>query len=148
MAGRRILGLDLGERRIGVAISDPEGRLAVPLRSIERQRGGDALQAIEAIIAADEVGEVVVGLPLSLTGEAGAQAEASRAFAAGLESRTGLPVRLYDERLSTREASQRAAGPRSRRRRERRRTPAGDIDAMAAAIILQAYLDWRRFAEA
>jgi putative Holliday junction resolvase len=137
----RILGLDAGDRRIGVAISDPEQRLALPLHSVVRDGRGGELAAIEALVASEEVVELVVGLPLSLSGEAGPQAESARAFAQGLEARLKLPVRLWDERLSTREAEQRMSNQRPGRRREQSRRQQVDVDAIAASIILQAYLD-------
>jgi putative Holliday junction resolvase len=93
------------------------------------------------------VGEFVVGLPLSLSGESSAQTERARAFARRLEERFGLPVHLWDERLSTQEAIRRTEGEgrRGGRRGRSRQTPAADTDAIAASIILQAYLDARRF---
>jgi putative Holliday junction resolvase len=112
----RILGLDTGERRIGVAISDPDRRFALPLRSIDAS-GGE--EAIARIIEAEEVTEIVVGLPLSLSGEASAQTERARAFGRRLEERLGLPVQFWDERLSTQEAMRLGGSDRSRRGRER-----------------------------
>lgn len=118
----------------------------MPLRSVTRRAGAEeeaALAAIARLAAEEEVAEVVVGLPLSLSGEAGPQAERAGAFASRLQERLRLPVHLWDERLSTREAQARSrdttkGGPRGRR------PPAVDIDALAAAIILQAYLDRQR----
>lgn len=142
----RVLGLDVGDRRIGVAISDPEGRFAVPLRSLERDKGGVELQELARLAAAEEVKEIVVGLPLSLSGAAGVQAEATRAFARRLQESTSLPVHFWDERLSTQEALRRLQARREGRGR-RRREAAADTDALAASIILQAYLDSRRASE-
>lgn len=144
----RVLGLDVGERRIGVAVSDPERRFALPLRSVERDRQSGELGAIDSLARADEVVEVVVGLPLSLSGESGPQAESTTAFARELERHLGLPVRLWDERLSTQEALRRVGdeGPSRKRRRERSQTTGADTDALAASIILQAYLDRQRIA--
>lgn len=134
----RSLGLDVGDRRIGVAISDPEGRLAVPLRVIERQGARDAALIAE-LAEQEEVERIVVGLPVSLDGRLGAQARAAQAFAESLRPLTTAEVILYDERLSSVEADRRlrAAGLRRRAARTAR-------DATAAAIILQAYLDSRR----
>ena len=137
----RVLGLDVGDRRIGVAVSDPDRRFALPLRSIERDGRGGELAAIAAVVEEDEVEEIVVGLPLSLSGESGAQAQSATAFAEALERRLKLPVHLWDERLSTREAVGRVEGERTGRRHARARQNAADIDALAASIILQAYLD-------
>jgi putative pre-16S rRNA nuclease len=139
----RILGLDAGERRIGVAISDPDRRFALPLRSIDAS-GGE--ETIAGIVEAEEVTEIVVGLPLSLSGEASAQTERARAFGRRLEERLGLPVQFWDERLSTQEAMRLGGSDRPRRARERhpRRTPI-DTDSIAASVILQAFLDRMRF---
>jgi putative Holliday junction resolvase len=139
----RVLGLDVGERRIGVAVSDPERRFALPLQSIDR-KAGDTMEAIASYVREDEIEEVVVGLPLSLSGESGPQAESAIAIARDLERRLHLPVHMWDERLSTREALGRVEGPRRGQRRERGRGAAADTDALAASIILQAFLDGHR----
>ena len=143
----RILGLDAGERRIGVAISDPDGSFALPLHSILVD--GHEMAAIEAYVRDEDVEAVVIGLPLSMSGESSAQTERARAFAAKVEERLALPVHLWDERLSTHEALRHAAGReedrRSGRRSRGRQTPQADTDAIAASIILQAYLDSLRF---
>lgn len=139
----RILGLDVGERRIGVAISDSEGRLAVPLRILERRDEAADMEAIVELARSEGVDALVVGYPISLSGEAGPQARLVRAFARQLADVSGLPTELRDERLTSVQA-ERAPGPvraaRGRRGR-RRRAPADDL---AAAIILQSYLDRRR----
>src|SRR5918995_591967 len=130
----RILGLDAGERRIGIAM---------PLRSLDAS-GGE--EAIARIVEAEEVTEIVVGLPLSLSGEASAQTERARAFGRRLEERLGLPVRFWDERLSTQEAMRLGGGDRGGRGRERRaRRAPMDTDSIAASVILQAFLDRMRF---
>ena len=141
---RPALGLDVGERRVGVAVSDPERHLAVPLRSVARD---GAIEALAVLAREYEVADVVVGLPLTLRGEAGPQAESASAFARELERRLRLPVHLWDERLSTQEAQRRVLAP-SKRRGRRERTPRPvDTDALAASIILQAYLDRQRLAQ-
>jgi putative Holliday junction resolvase len=149
----RLLGLDAGERRIGVAISDPEQRLAVPLRTIERT--GHEFRDLQDIAVAEEVAGIVVGLPLSLSGEAGAQAEVARAFALEAGNALNLPVAFWDERLSSQEADRILAPDRGRgsERRGQGRRPLrqahgraekGATDLVAATIILQAYVDSRR----
>jgi putative Holliday junction resolvase len=145
MTDGRVLGLDAGDRRIGVAISDPGRSFALPLRSILAD--GRELDAIRALAGAEEVGEVVIGLPLSLSGEDSAQTQHVRDFAARLEAHLSLPVQLWDERLSTSEAQRLSQDSgRSRTRRGRgRQVPLADTDALAASIILQAYLDRLRF---
>jgi putative Holliday junction resolvase len=132
----RILGLDVGERRIGLAISTPEGGLAVPLRVLERRRDDSDIEAIAALARAEHVETLVVGHPLSMDGSAGPQARRVEAFARLLAKATGLPFALWDERLSSVQA-ERAVRPL----RRRRRAPSDDV---AAAIILQGYLDRQR----
>ncbi len=130
----RILALDVGERRIGTAICDPDERVAVPLGVIQRQGRDADLQSVLTLATQEEVGALLVGLPLSLDGSKGPQARRTEAFARRLSARTSLPVELRDERLSTAEAERYATG------RPRR----GTTDALAAAIILQGFLDARR----
>lgn len=137
----RILGLDAGERRIGIAISDPEGRVAVPLRVLERRSDAADEQAIAETARAEGVELIVVGLPLSLDGTAGPQARIVQEFAGRLGRATGLPIAFCDERLTSVQAERAPAG--TRRRAGRRRAPADDL---AAAIILQSYLDRQRSA--
>jgi putative Holliday junction resolvase len=138
----RILGIDAGDRRIGVAISDPDRSFALPLNSIPSD--GNEIEAIKRLAAAEEVSELVVGLPISLSGEETAQTAHVRDFASLLEARLQLPLHLWDERLSTHEAQTRTEDTsrvRGRRRSARRGPPLADTDALAASIILQAYLD-------
>jgi putative Holliday junction resolvase len=127
----RIIGLDVGERRIGVAISVPGERLAIPLRVIERQKEPLDIEAVAAIARDENVRAIVVGLPLSLDGSAGPQARRVEGFARRLKKATGLALEYWDERLSTVQASRSA-------RTSSRRNP---VDDVAAAIILQGYLD-------
>jgi len=121
----------VGDRRIGLAISTPEGRLAVPLRVLERTNDPSDLETIASLAKAEAVEALVVGHPRSLDGSVGPQARRVEAFARRLGEVTGLPIELWDERLTSVQAerSARAGG---------RRGPSDDI---AAAIILQAYLD-------
>lgn len=142
----RILGIDSGDRRIGIAISDPDRSFALPLNSILAD--GTEFDAIQRLVTAEEVTELVVGLPLSLSGDESAQTGHVREFAAKLESRLGLPLHLWDERLSTHEAQSRTEDTsrgRGRRRSGRHAPPPVDTDALAASIILQAYLDRLRY---
>jgi putative Holliday junction resolvase len=131
------LGIDVGSVRIGVAASDPEGRLAVPVTVLRRDRRGADLDAIAAIATEREAVEIIVGLPRSLSGGEGPAAVAARQYADRLTAKVGpIPVRLVDERLSTVEATRglRAAGVDSRTGRE-------SVDAAAAVVILQHALD-------
>ena len=140
----RVLGVDLGERRIGLACSDPSGVLASPLRAV--LRGGDPDADRAAIVAAAEevgAGVIVVGLPRSLSGREGPAARGARAEAAALaelaEAAGGITVELHDERFTTREAQQalRAGGKKARDQRDH-------IDAAAAAVMLQSWRDTHR----
>lgn len=137
----RILGLDLGERSIGVAAADDRTRLAIPLTTIAPD--GDPLEAIARLVAEQQAGELIVGLPLSLSGALGPQAQRVQALVEALAARLPIPVRTWDERLSSVEAGRRRppAVRRTARGPARRAAPAGRLDALAAAIILQAYLD-------
>ena len=132
----RSLGIDFGERRIGLAISDPEGRLAVPLTTLERRNDRSAVREIEEIARREGVGRLVLGEPVGLDGQRGEAAERVRRFGNRLAGMTGLPVRLINESLTTVEAQERlrAAGI------DPRREPAR-IDAIAAQILLQEALD-------
>lgn len=142
----RVLGIDLGTRRIGVAVSDPTGTLASPHSVVERSGdpGGDR-QRLAALVSELEVELVVVGLPLSMSGAVGPAAEAAQADAAALAELVNVEVVLYDERLTTVSADRalRAAQGHDRGRargRDRRRA----IDPAAAAVMLQSWLDGPR----
>ncbi|HEU4906705.1 MAG TPA: Holliday junction resolvase RuvX [Solirubrobacterales bacterium] len=121
----RVLALDHGTARIGCAISDPSGTLATPLPTIEPP---DA-RSVAELVAKHEVGKVVVGLPLHLSGEEGSQAALARSFCTELEALLEVPVETYDERLTTRMAE-------ASRREGANAAP----DSLAAAHLLQAYL--------
>jgi len=131
----RVLGLDLGDARIGVAISDDERRLAVPLGTVRTGPPAD-LRAIADLVREHDVTVVVVGLPLTMSGVGGTQAAHAERFAEALRAILDVPVELQDERLSTVEAerSLREAGLTGRSRR-------AVVDRSAATVILQAWLD-------
>ena len=138
----RVLGVDLGARRIGLACSDPTGTLATPLTVLERS--GDVARDHAAIVTAAldaEAERIVVGLPLSLDGSDGPAARAIRAEVEALATAAGsqLPVSLHDERLTTVSAERdlMAAGMRGRARRK-------IVDAAAAAVMLQSWLEGER----
>jgi putative Holliday junction resolvase len=135
-----VLGIDAGERRVGVALSDELRLLAAPLTVLQRRPRGLApvLDALAEIVQKENVRAMVIGLPLNADGSAGPQARRAREFARVAERVVGVPVCLWDERLSTREAEAivRAQGRNVRRMRQR-----GELDAVAAAAILQDYLD-------
>lgn len=131
----RMMGLDVGERRIGVAVSDPEGRLSVPMQTMER-RGGDAARDILTLARREEVGRIVVGLPLSMEGTHGTMADVATAFADTLRESDGPDVVLWDERLSSAQADHYLKMASKKARQDK-----GLRDRIAASIILQAYLD-------
>jgi putative Holliday junction resolvase len=131
----RVLGLDLGDARIGVAISDDRRRIAVPLGTVRTGAPTD-VKAIADVVHGHGVTLVVIGHPLHLSGEAGERAHHAERFAEALDAFLDVPVLLQDERLSSVEADRalREAGASGR---ERRRT----VDRSAATVILQAWLD-------
>jgi putative Holliday junction resolvase len=133
----RVLGIDHGEVRVGVAISDPNGVVAVPLGVFARSSDGTP-EALASLAANEHAELIVVGLPLLADGTAGLQARRARRFGRYLEAVSGLRVVFWDERFTSREATRAliASGASRKRRRSER-------DASAAAIILQEYLDCR-----
>lgn len=131
----RYLGLDIGDRWIGVALSDPSAKLASPLTILKRSDDIADIEAIISITEQHDVGLVIVGLPRMLNGSLGIQAQKVEAFTRQLHDRIDIPVEFRDERLTTVSAHRlmRASGTKkSRRKRD---------DAIAAAVILQAFLD-------
>ncbi len=151
--GRALMGLDVGTRRIGVARSDELGMIASPKATVAVAEGAGGVEGAVAETAALArtwgVGRVVVGLPRNMRGERGVQAEWTRRFADALRVSLrpdGIPVSTYDERLSSVEA-ERADREMGGSARKRRAEPLGrtSLDARAAAIILQGYLDRERF---
>ena len=145
----RLLGIDLGERRIGVAIADDEAAIARPLMTVRRGRSIEAdATTLGAIVESHGADELVVGLPLEASGAEGPMAVAAREWAASLGTKVGKPVTLRDERLTSHLAEARV-GPMPRGRsggpptRSQRETYRARIDREAAAIILQDELDTR-----
>ena len=136
----RALGIDLGTRRVGLALSDSGGLLATPLEVLQRS-GTEARDhaAIAAVVAELDVEVVVVGLPLSLDGSTGVAAQAAQAEADRLAKALGVPVETHDERLTTVSAERhlRAGQVKGRRRRQ-------VVDMVAAAVLLQSWLDANR----
>ncbi len=135
-AKARLIGIDLGTKTIGLALSDVERRIASPLKTLARtafQRDADALLAV---FAEFEIAGIVLGLPLDLEGRASARAQSTRAFARNLGARTDLPIAFWDERFST------AAVLRSLIENDVSRAKRAEVvDKMAAAYILQGALD-------
>jgi putative Holliday junction resolvase len=139
----RVLGVDVGERRIGLALSDPLGWTAQPLTTLVRAGEAETLEALKSLCLRLDVERIVVGLPRTLRGELGPQARRVEGFARALAEATGLPVVFEDERLTTVEA-ERAMLEADLSRRRRRQA----VDRTAAALILQSYLERQRGAEA
>jgi putative Holliday junction resolvase len=134
-----VLGIDAGERRVGVAMSDELRLLASPLTVLDRAHGlAPVLDTLAELTVREGVVQIIVGLPLNADGSQGRQARRAQDFARVASRVIGIPVQLWDERLSTQEAEEilRAQGRNLRRLRQR-----GEIDAVAAAVILQDYLD-------
>jgi putative holliday junction resolvase len=135
----RYLGLDVGNRRIGVAVSDELGLTAQPVMTLERQRNPrDDLRSLTRIARRFGVVGIVVGNPVHLSGEVSAQAVKTQAFAAELGKLSGLPIHLWDERLTTHEAHQILYEAGHARQQHRR-----VVDQVAATLILQSFLEER-----
>ena len=135
-----LLGIDVGEARVGLAASDPGGLLALPVATLRRDHeAGTDLDAVVAEVLERDAAGVVVGLPRSLDGSEGLAAERARRYAVALQRRLEVPVRLWDERLTTVDAHRalRASGVPGRQQR-------GVVDQAAATLILQAALDAQR----
>ena len=135
----RILALDVGSRRIGLAVSDPLGITAQGLETLQRKNKRTDLQKLEAVIRQYQVRELVVGLPLRMSGNEGIQSERMTAFAEELRRRFQLPVHLWDERLTSAEANRilKEAELSIEKRKQA-------VDRMAAVLILQNFLESRK----
>lgn len=133
---RRILALDLGKKRIGLAISDPLGITAQGLPNLNRSNKRADLAALESLAREREVGLFLMGNPINMRGDEGRQSGWVREFAQALESRTGLAVKFWDERLTSVEAGRvlRSSGISIQKR-------AAAVDRLSAVILLQSYLD-------
>jgi putative Holliday junction resolvase len=138
----RVLAIDHGQRRIGVALSDELGILASPL-CILKPHARERVEAVATLAREHALAEIVVGHPRTLRGEVGPQARRVERFAEELRGAVDVPVRLWDETYSTQEATDRLAAGRKRSSGRRARA-APEVDDLAAAVILQEYLDWRR----
>jgi putative holliday junction resolvase len=137
----RTLGLDMGDKRIGVAVSDPLGMLARPLLVLEHKDNESDIAEILALIKQYSVEIIIVGLPRSLNGSIGSQAVKVQDFVETLKQNTSLPVYLRDERLSTVSARRMLSEGGAKKSK----TKKAEYDAAAAAIILQGYLDELKF---
>ena len=135
----RILALDGGQKRTGVAVSDPTGLLASPLAAITSKAASERVESVLTLSAEQAVGEIVVGMPVSLSGRKGPQAEWVAGFVRELSARSAVPVKTFDERYTSVEAKRllRQAGVQPSREKAR-------VDSAAAAVLLQAYLDSKK----
>ena len=138
MSGR-ILGIDLGEKRIGLALSDPMGMIASPLGKLDFKGEQNLLEEIEKIVKEKEVAEVVVGYPIRTSGQKGDQAIYAEKIAELLKNRLGIPVHLVDERMTT-AAAEKSLLESDMSRGKRRQVR----DQVAASLILQSFLELRR----
>ena len=135
----RILGLDIGDRRVGLAISDPFGTLAQPLLTLVRSSLRHDLKSIGRVLRKHSITEIVAGNPLYMSGDLSPQAQKAQAFAEAVRAEFNLPMHLWDERLTTTEAH-RQLDDLGHEKLGRK----GIIDQVAAVLILQAFLDHRR----
>jgi putative Holliday junction resolvase len=131
-----ILGLDIGDARTGVAISDELGIAAHPLCTIQRKSRKALLAELQELVTAHKVERIVVGLPLQLDGETGTQAQKVKRFAEKLERQVNLPIIFWDESFTTFEAAQILRGTKKRRKKRKQ-----VIDQVAAVLILEGYLE-------
>ena len=136
--GSKILALDLGDKTIGLAVSDTDFKIASALETIKRKKFGADASALEAIITREEIGALVMGWPLNMDGSEGPRAQSTRAFIRNFENRgTQLPIILWDERLSTMAVTRTLLEADTSRAKR-----AELVDKMAAAYILQGFLDF------
>lgn len=131
-----ILGLDIGDARTGVAISDELGIAAHPLCTIQRKSRKAVLAELQILVAAHKVERIVVGLPLQLDGQTGTQAKKIKQFAGKLEQQVNLPIVFWDESFTTLEAAEILRGTKKRRKKRKQ-----VIDQVAAVLILEGYLE-------
>ena len=132
----RILGIDPGDRRVGLAVSDELGITAQGLDTFDKRRDGDFLEFVGKVLQRYGIEEVVVGNPVHLSGDEGESSVKAQALAAELQSRYSVKVTLWDERLSSEEAKRVLRGTRADK---------GAVDKIAAVIILQSYLDFKEW---
>ena len=139
------MGIDLGSKRIGLAVSDENGTIAFPAGCLDSRGRKKDLAALRAFISEREIARVVVGLPLHMDGRHGPEADRATRFAEELQAAAGVPVDTLDERWTSMEAERLLAAPAGKRRSTKRaqRREKGTVDEMAASIILRTYLEQR-----
>jgi putative Holliday junction resolvase len=134
-----VLGVDLGAKRIGLAVSDAEGRVAFPAGALESRGPAHDVAALAEVVRQRGAGCVVIGLPIHMSGRRGPEAEAALRFAAALAEKTGVRVETLDERWTSREA-ERSLQEMGRTSKKRAR---GEVDAIAATLLLRSFLERR-----
>jgi len=134
----KILGLDMGTKRIGVAVSDPLNITAQGLENIEKTSEQDVVAAVKEIVRVNNIEEIVIGLPLNMDGSEGPKAKEAITFSQTLKTALGLPVHLWDERLTTKQVERIMIEANTSRMKRKTK-----IDKLAAQLILQGYLDSR-----
>ncbi len=139
-SGQRLLGLDLGSKTIGLAISDSGLAVASPLETIRRKKFTADAEALIALIGERGIGALVLGLPKNMDGSEGPRAQSTRQFATNLLEKIDIPIALWDERLSTAEVERVLIDQADMTRKRRGEV----IDKMAASVILQGFLDFLR----
>jgi len=135
----RVLAIDPGTVRLGLALSDPSGTIAQPLSVLSRRSEAEDLDALKDLVARHDVGQIVIGLPRLMDGRLESAALQAQGFGAKVQQATGRPVAYWDERLTT-VAAERYLIDQGKRRRKRRQ----EVDRMAATLLLQGYLDYQR----
>jgi putative Holliday junction resolvase len=136
-AGKRLLGLDLGSKTIGLAISDSQFRVASPLETLRRTKFTKDAETLKRLIDDRDIGGLVLGLPVNMDGSEGPRAQSTRQFAANLLDKFDIPIAFWDERMSTMAVERMLIDEADMSRRRR----AEVVDKMAAAYILQGTLD-------
>ena len=137
----RFLGIDLGHKRIGLAVSDEAGEFAFPSGTLQSRGRKKDLASLCDLIREKQIGAAVIGLPIHLDGRKGPEAEKTLAFAEALSHAAGIPVEALDERWTSKEAERLSQGRSKKKRREMRE--AGGVDEVAASILLRTFLDRR-----
>ena len=135
----RVLAIDPGSVRLGLAVSDPSGAIAQPLSVLSRRSEAEDLRVLTELVREHEVGQIVIGLPRMMNGRLESAALEAQAFGARVGQATGRPVAYWDERLTS-VAAERYLIEQGKRRGKRRQ----EIDRMAATLLLQGYLDYQR----
>lgn len=137
----RVLGIDYGSERIGLAVSDPAGVLALPAGHLVRTHRAADLAALRDWATGREIDQIVIGLPLHMDGRPGREAEAVLSFAEELRATTSLPIDTIDERWTSQQAERDLRTVQPKRSRRRKRSAKGEVDTAAATLILRTWLE-------